>query len=127
MIFAHTLDKVLNGTKQQTRRIIKPNEIFQETQQRVVAGTRTVYQVGKDYAVQPNRGKKAVARILLTGIRCESVSVIDEQDAIAEGFASASEFITAWQRIHGQTVNLENLVWVLEFKLYEPATLESSR
>jgi hypothetical protein len=125
MIFAHTLAKVLLAEKRQTRRIAKPNEklcsekgltgdhIF------VCAGSRKVYEVGKSYAVQPNRGKKAVAHIVITGIRREAVRAISEQDAQAEGFASRAEFLAAWRVIHGQKASLNKIVWVIEFDLLE--------
>ncbi|MBL8157307.1 MAG: hypothetical protein JNM70_24255, partial [Anaerolineae bacterium] len=75
MIFAHTLDKVICGEKWQTRRLVKPGETFDADQRRVLKeGKRTLYEIGKSYAVQPNRGKKAVARIVLTGLRKEQVS-----------------------------------------------------
>ncbi|MEP7289882.1 MAG: ASCH domain-containing protein [Chloroflexota bacterium] len=103
MIFAYTLDKVLAGEKWQTRRIAKPNE--------------KLYEVGKSYAVQPNRGKKAVARIMITGLRQEMVGEINEHDAQAEGYESCEAFIAAWQVIHGKRVNLNQIVWVIEFEL----------
>lgn len=86
MIFAHTIDKVLCEHKSQTRRLVKPNEnlIVQNGVCRVVTDTRTVYQVGKTYAVQPGRGKKSVGRILITNIRREQVDFIDDLDALAE-------------------------------------------
>jgi len=119
MIFAHTLEAVLLGKKHQTRRIVKPNEVLvpEVGAYRVMSGKRAVYQVGKNYAVQPNRGKKSVARILMTGIRHEPIAHISEADAIAEGFASRQAFINTWQAIHGKTTDLEQMVWVLEFRL----------
>lgn len=121
MIFAHTLDHVLAGTKVQTRRLVKPNEVLlndANMPSRVVAGNRTVYQVGKTYAVQPQRGKKSVARILLTNICCEQVNQISEIDAVAEGFANKEAFLDTWQKIHGKRNALEQLVWVLQFELH---------
>lgn len=60
MIFQHTWEHVLNGTKTQTRRIVKPNERQVATEFAVVTDDRAVYEVGKTYAVQPGRGKRAV-------------------------------------------------------------------
>lgn len=119
MIFAHTLDKVLRGEKWQTRRLIKPNEtLFQEDSNPYVkSGSRIVYQVGKSYAVQPNRGKKSVARIVLTGLRKEPVKAISAEDALAEGFTSRDEFFATWRTIHGKNADLAQEVWVLEFRL----------
>ena len=118
MIFAYTVDKVVEGIKSQTRRLIKPNEQLDANQQRVISlNNRTVYEVGKSYAVQPGRGKKAVARIRLTGIRCETVANISDADAHAEGFLSRQAFIHTWYSIHGKTASLQQPVWVLEFEL----------
>jgi hypothetical protein len=124
MIFAHTLDKVLSAEKCQTRRLIKNNEklcsesgLFGEQIFVKATSSRKVYEVGKSYAVQPNRGKSAVARIVITGIRREPVRAITEQDAHAEGFASRDEFIATWRIIHGQKASLNRHVWVIEFEL----------
>jgi hypothetical protein len=120
MIFAHTLGMILDGSKRQTRRLIKTNEDLADiVPLRVMAGSRTVYQVGKTYAVQPNRGKKSVARILLTNIRREAIAQIDEHDARAEGFANREAFIQTWQAIHGKKAPLDAVVWVLDFELCE--------
>ena len=119
MIFAHTLDKVLCGDKWQTRRLVKANEeLFQPDQQPYVKlNGRMVYQVGKSYAVQPNRGKKSVARIVLTGLRKEPVKAITAADALAEGFLSRDDFFATWLTIHGKNADLQLEVWVLEFSL----------
>jgi len=124
MIFAHTLDKVLSAKKWQTRRLIKPKEklcleeaLFGNYSFVRASGNRKVYEVGKSYAVQPNRGKKAVARIVITGIRREPVRAITEQDARAEGFSSRQDFLATWRAIHGQKTSLNRIVWVIEFEL----------
>lgn len=116
MIFQHTIDKVLAGTKTQTRRIVKENEFsstiprsvlpFMRTAYRsgeiayVGAGSRIVYEVGKTYAVQPARGKSAVARMRIMSIRREDVCNISYEDARAEGFSSIEEFLQIWCLIH---------------------------
>lgn len=120
MIFAHTLDRVLGGEKWQTRRVIKADEQLTRTDGKVrveVPGKRVVYEVGKSYAVQPGRGKHAVARIVLTGIRRESVAAISNFDAAAEGYRSREAFLKTWHAIHGDRANLQDEVWVLEFRL----------
>jgi len=124
MIFAHTLDKVLANEKWQTRRIAKPDEklycesgLFGDLVAVRTTSKRTVYAVGKTYAVQPNRGKKAVARIVIVGLRRQRVYEITEQDAQAEGFASRAEFLATWRTIHGQKASLSRSVWVVEFRL----------
>jgi hypothetical protein len=117
MIFAHTLDKVLAGQKRQTRRLVKPGETFEEAAGTVKQNRRTLYQIGKTYAVQPNRGKPSAARIQLNGLRKETVAAIMDADAKAEGFDSRDEFISTWKHIHGKMADLQREVWVLEFTL----------
>jgi hypothetical protein len=117
MIFAHTLDKVIEGKKWQTRRPVKVGEQFEDGRRITKLGKRTMYEIGKSYAVQPNRGKKAVARILLTGLRKERIESITDADAKAEGFSSWEDFIATWRNIHGQNADLSCEVWVFEFEL----------
>lgn len=118
MIFAHTLDQVITGQKRQTRRLVKADEYFEDNRRITKKGQRTLYEVGKSYAVQPNRGKKAVARILLTNLRKERLDTITDADAKAEGFSSREEFLVTWRAIHGQDADLSREVWVLEFELH---------
>lgn len=118
MIFAHTHQQVISGQKSQTRRIIKYGETFDG--ERIVKNGRCMYQVGKTYAVQPNRGKKAIARIRLKQLRRETVQDITTHDAHAEGFDSVDSFLETWQRIHGKKTNLNREVWVFEFELLQP-------
>ena len=47
---------------------------------------RIKWQVGRTYAIQPGRGKKARGRFLLTGLRDERLLSISGKDAVAEGF-----------------------------------------
>jgi len=123
MIFAHTIDKVLCRQKHQTRRVVKPHEYLVADGDLIkveaVAKTRlrTVYEVGKQYAVQPGRGKKGVAYIELTGLREETVADISESDAQAEGFESKADFFATWRNIHGSNADLQQKIWVLEFRL----------
>ena len=116
MIFAHTLDKVIQGEKWQTRRLVKPGECFEDNK-RIIKNGRRMYEVGRSYAVQPNRGQKAVARIRLKGLRKETIDKITESDARAEGFASVGDFLNTWHGIHGFHTDLSSEVWVFEFEL----------
>ncbi len=125
MIFSHTLDFVLSRRKTQTRRLARPDQtLIREGNRQVVAmttakGHRVVYQVGKTYAIQPARTLKAVAHMTLTGIREEAVQEISEADARAEGYKSQEEFLAAWRTIHGAKADMQQRVWVLEFRLLE--------
>ncbi len=117
MIFAYTLQQVLLGDKRQTRRLIKPGQQLAEDGRAILNGQRTVYRVGRTYAVQPGRRQKGVARIVLTSLRKERVGAISEADARAEGFPSREAFLAMWRLIHGKDADLNSEVWVFEFEL----------
>jgi hypothetical protein len=93
MIFQHTYKQVLDGTKTQTRRLVKPGEelinpgfgatVLQEADN--MTGYRNKWTVGRTYAVQPGRGKEAIGRIRITAIRREHIQDISITDIKAEG------------------------------------------
>ena len=107
MIFQHTWQQVLDGSKTHLRRLVKPGDrLFDDTislgispdhplyiPTRVGAWMkhpkefpfRLKYECGRTYAVQPGRTEKGIARIRITGIRRERVQDITEEQAIAEG------------------------------------------
>lgn len=102
MIFKETWQQVLDGTKTQTRRPVKPGEypkiigpgLGYPEYPGAIPGTvlevRRIngylkWRVGHTYAVQPGRGKKAVGRIRITKIRRERLQEITHRDAMAEG------------------------------------------
>ncbi len=120
MIFQHTLNPVLEKRKNQTRRVIKPNEIALRGRnnkiEAVACNGREKWRIGKTYAVQPARGKGQVAQIRLIAINSEQVTRISTADAIAEGFASRQEFFATWRAIHGDH-SFDLRVWVLKFEL----------
>ena len=141
MIFKDKLcQKVLDGTKTQTRRLMKDGEyVFVKPTGEVVevcdSNNRLKWHVGNSYAVQPGRGKHAVGRILLKGIRRESVQSISEADAIAEGVSklyyrlsqwqpneATLSFKQLWNNIHPKGKRWEDNpdVWVLDFELVKP-------
>jgi hypothetical protein len=147
MIFQFTWQKVLNGSKTQTRRIVKPNHEYDQWDHKVVSLTidllplpahmvgrkTTVYQVGKTYAVQPGRGKAAVGRIEITGIKREDVRDISNEDVRAEGYKHVRDFLHVWCGMHdpsiengtwGETKLMSRpkeryTAWVIQFKLVE--------
>ena len=108
----------MTGEKTQTRRIVNPYQTL--TDGVLTSYRRTKYAVGKDYAAQPGRGKKSVARIRITGIRSEPVGDITHADAVAEGFTSIVEFLLTWRSIHGKHADLSQIVWVFTFELVVP-------
>lgn len=109
MIFQHTIDNVLNGTKTMTRRLIKGGQklvmvesafgghrpIYVQTP----AG-RVLYRISSTYAAQPSRTKKGVARIQITNIKHEDVRYISKQEAKCEGFGSIDAFLMIWCEMH---------------------------
>lgn len=103
MIFRPELAKlVLQQRKSQTRRIAD--------------GPVCRYEVGKSYAVQPGRGKKAVCRITVTDVHLERLGAISLKDARREGFRTTGEFFDYWRGLH-RTVNESLPVWVISFVL----------
>ncbi len=122
MLFQYTFEDVLNRSKTQTRRIAKPEDttrtVNDGTVQAVLRNGRTMWQVGKQYSVQPGRMKKSVGRIEVTALWQEHIQDISEADAVAEGVAGRAEYLALWQEIHGSH-SLDKLVWVIEFKLVE--------
>lgn len=138
MIFKDELcQAVLDGNKTQTRRLVRVEERYISNgaiPATVYAWHKIKWQVGRTYAIQPGRGKKAVGRFRLTEIRQERLQDIDEAGAIAEGvqrgkwykagdlsvFFSAREMFGAlWDSIHrkGDRWVDNPEVWVLEFEL----------
>jgi hypothetical protein len=127
------LQKVIEGSKTQTRRLAKDDEgllygrvgsicsdieeyIDSYPRHGVSYIKRERYAIGKTYAACPGRGKTQLARIMITGIRCGVASNISEDDARAEGFASRDEFLQAWDTINGKGKR-DTAVWILEFKV----------
>lgn len=141
MIFQHTWQKVLDGTKTQTRRYLKPYTHYllytledDVTITAVLQNNREQWRVGNTYAVQPGRGQKAVGRIRITGIRQERLQAITDSDAVAEGVSErwatythsaygslpVAEYRDLWNAIHtkpGERWEDDPPVFVIEFEL----------
>lgn len=135
MIFQHTYAKVLTGEKTQTRRLVKVGDYSLPADigiQSVWHRDNRKWQIWHDYAVQPGRGKPAVARIQITRIRCEDVREINACDARAEGFDTWMNFLDTWLSMHDKPMlnkwehwikRLEDRpaeryrAWVIEFEL----------
>ena len=132
MLFQYTWRLVVDGTKTQTRRIKKKDEHFEDgrvfTFDTYSFKERTRWEVGKTYAVQPARGKSAIGRIRITGIREQDVREISDADVRAEGFAAKADFLKTWTQMHDKPAfylmaDLQNRpaeryqAWVLEFQL----------
>ena len=164
MISHKTYQQVLDGTKTQTRRPVKPGEVAQLVGDKIVAvwapkkgaisfidirtlrrpvaleeppniftkGYRLKWKVGKTYAVQPGRGKKAVGRIRIMKIRRERLWDIKPEDIIAEGYPIKTPgnwpgrrwwFEGIWQRLYRHPYRWEDNpeVWCPSFELAEKA------
>jgi hypothetical protein len=119
------LEKVLAGTKTQTRRLVKRGEAIAELNGvfavyfTVANRSRIKWQVGRKYAVVPGRGKPGQGFIRLKKIRFELVDEITEDDAIAEGFDNIVAFYEAWNRINPNAWH-DTAVWALEFEVIKP-------
>lgn len=106
MIFRLPLiTKILTGEKTQTRRPVKD-------------GKPCRYLVGGDYAVQPGRGKRGVARIRVTAVRREQLRDLTAEDAVAEGFATPRDLYDYWTQLYG-THSVFDEVWVISFELVQ--------
>lgn len=120
MIFQHTLENVLNGSKTQTRRVIKPQDnALTDAGGRIIAivnNGRMKWAVGRTYAVQPSRTGRAVARIEITDLRREPADAISLEDARAEGYPNREAFLAGWAKIHGAHA-AQQPVWVVQFRL----------
>ncbi|MCE9603316.1 MAG: ASCH domain-containing protein [Planctomycetia bacterium] len=107
MIFQKTWQLVIDGRKTQSRRIV---------------GERLhSWRIGQSYALQPGRGKKAIARIVVTAVRRELLGEITEADAKAEGYDSVADFVSVWESMHG-AYDPDTEVFVIEFQLEHSAT-----
>lgn len=105
MIFKPELvEKILAGEKTVTRRRIKHH----------LEPPR--YREGREYAVQPGRGKKAVARIRVKRVSIEPLGIIDPNEARLEGFATERAFKSYWFQLYG-SFDLTQLVHRIEFEL----------
>ena len=100
MIFKDELcDKVLDGSKTQTRRLVKDGDYLMWWPMPCVfnRNDRLRFREAQTYAVQPGRGKHAVGRIGIAKIRREPLNAITHDDAQAEGVGrSIAAFADLW-------------------------------
>ena len=137
MIFSNGLDdKVRDGTKTQTRRLVKDGDrlidwpmpcMFRRTKS---GDTRLTWRVDQVYAIQSGRGKKGNGRFRITKIRKERIQEINCSDCIAEGLTTREtgydagvhlrdQFSRLWNSIHkkpGDRWDSNPEVWVLEIE-----------
>jgi len=130
MIFKGTWEKVLDGTKTQTRRPVKTKKNQKEQSMMYLSETgeiikvmhlikianeqykeRLLYEVGRTYAVQPGRGKKSLGKIKTMEIRIEKVQAISCIDMIAEGLKTNLRHIDATMHLLDQWRDLWNSLY----------------
>lgn len=71
--------------------------------------------VGRDYAVCPGRGKHAVGRVRVTGVRLfGEIGRLDDDEARREGFRDAAGFEAGFAEING-SYDPHACVWRVEF------------
>lgn len=112
MIFRPELaEKVLRGEKTVTRRLLSDNPRSPWWRE------GCAYRPGRDYAVQPGRGKPTVGRLVI--VRCAVVQLgwLTRGEAAAEGFASPADFARAWVEINDGGYDGHTLVWRVQFEL----------
>ncbi len=139
MIFSNGLDdKVRDGTKTQTRRLVKEGDTIRGWSEKEIIAIydqydRRKWKEGREYAIQSGRGKKGNGRFRITKIRKETLQSITDADAIAEGVSKIMTNDAEWWT-NEATVSFKRLwksiqkkkgtrwednpeVWVLEFEL----------
>lgn len=127
MIFQHTIDKLLSGEKTQTRRLAswRDGHHGKATRMDLTILSAKNWEVGKTYAVQPGRGKKAVGRIRITRIEYQDVRDISYPDVQSEGFSSRVEFWQTWCGMHDKSAlpfaPFESYEAVREYLMTRPA------
>lgn len=103
MIFRPELvRKIAAGKKTQTRRPVKAGE------------AQCRYRPGRDYAVQPGRGKPARFRIQVLAVKSTTLGAITFEEAKAEGFRTRDEFLDYWRELYGD-VDEDQMVWAIAF------------
>lgn len=111
MIFRPELvAKVLAGEKTVTRRLVSDNP------QSPWWRERCIYIEGKEFAVQPGRGKASVGRARVISCTQERMRDMSKREARLEGFPSVEQFAIAFEEING-CLPLNKTVWRVEFEV----------
>lgn len=115
MLFSPDLvEKILRGEKTQTRRRRHGENPTGQRDGWVDEPCR--YKAGRTYAVQPGRGKKAVARILIRSVTAQAMCDMSDDDVRAEGFRTRDEFVSKWLSMYGKGSWLDP-VWRITFEV----------
>lgn len=107
------LEKVLAGTKTQTRRLCKPGEYtfmkgcMDKSRGYVAAYSEICHRNhkrrfvdGRTYAACPGRGKVQQCKIRIVRMWREDVRNIIDEDVKAEGFENIWDFLVVWMQIN---------------------------
>jgi hypothetical protein len=113
MIFKRELaEAIVQGRKTVTRRRVSGNPRSPWYRR------RCGYRVGQTFTVNPGRGVANIGRARVIAVVREHLGHLTDEQARAEGFASAEEFYSTWKLINKRYDPLVH-VWRLEF---EPVT-----
>jgi hypothetical protein len=77
------------------------------------------YEVGKTYAIQPGRGKKAVGRIRVISVDRQKLGRPTMLEARLEGFLNPHLFVAKWLDLYGK-YDVDQIVDRIEFELVQP-------
>lgn len=114
-LFQHTLKALLCGEKTETSRLALPDadgehiigrEMIQYPFGKLTVmqgrGMRWIpkWQVGKDYAIQPARGVKAIGRYRIENIWKQDVRTLTPGQLNREGFKNYLSFMQLWTKMH---------------------------
>lgn len=102
--------KVMAGEKTVTRRLVSDNPRSPWYWNN--CGLRP----GLSYAVCPGRGKHQIGRVRVLSTRRQVLGYVSHDEAQAEGFGNASEFVDVFAAINGN-YDPNMIVWRVEFKV----------
>jgi hypothetical protein len=105
---------VMAGAKRVTRRAASQNP----RSPWYVGGCSLV--VGRDYAVQPGRGKPAIGRARIVSVRLDALGRLSEREAELEGFPSAQAFEDTFAALNGGRYDPTVPVWRIELEAVRP-------
>ena len=113
----HLAEAVIAGRKTVTRRLCSDNP--RSPWWRQECGLK----VGRDYAVQPGRGKAAVGRAVVVSVERQRLGHIDHDEARREGFFSPGHFVATFISING-SYDTAAEVWRVELQALGSGTTE---
>jgi hypothetical protein len=106
------IDAIMSGRKTVTRRPLTKHPVTGNPSDQFACR----YEVGKDYAIQPGRGKRQVARLRVKSVEKWMLGVTNEGEAVLEGFPSRDAFEAYWRKLYGG-FDPGQLVHRIEFEL----------